>query len=325
MDPTRCLRSVQRAASGLRIRSFRPIRAGWDFFVLEVNGEWMFRFPRRPEGIVQLKREAAFLEKASPNLPVTVPRYEWICWDPALPFGGYRKVTGLSLSDARSIPPDVSADLGRFLSALHSLPPGEVFPSDSVEQPDWVALWQRRVRRWEGRLLKELDPFLEAAVRLWCRRLLEMLDSPSLRLTPIHGDLSADHVLIRNGRLSGVIDWGDACLGDPALDFAALWHELGETFAREVAKHGTGGREGTFWLRADLYRRLAPLHGLLHALERGDRRLWEANMRRLKEVAVQAGETGEPKGDTPPPGMGRCGPFPQRDRGPFGEVGDEGS
>ncbi len=174
-------------------------------------------------------------------------------------------------------------------------------------------------------MLKELDPFLEAAVRLWCRRLLEMLDSPSLRLTPIHGDLSADHVLIRNGRLSGVIDWGDACLGDPALDFAALWHELGETFAREVAKHGTGGREGTFWLRADLYRRLAPLHGLLHALERGDRRLWEANMRRLKEVAVQAGETGEPKGDTPPPGMGRCGPFPQRDRGPFGEVGDEGS
>ncbi|MFS8514083.1 MAG: aminoglycoside phosphotransferase family protein [Planifilum fulgidum] len=286
MDPKQCLQIIQKAVSGFQIRSFRPIRDGWDFFVLEVNGEWMFRFPRRPKGIAQLKREAAFLEKASPHLPVSVPRYERICWHSEPPFGGYRKVTGLSLSDAPNIPTDVFTDLGCFLSALHSLPPEGVFPSDSVERADWVALWQRRVRLWEERVLRELDPFLESAVRGWFRRLLEILDSSSVRLTPIHGDLSADHVLIRCGRLSGVIDWGDACLGDPALDFAALWHELGETFAREVAKHGTGGREGTFWLRADLYRKLAPLHGLLHALEQGDGRLWEVNMRRLKETAV---------------------------------------
>ncbi|MEW9033228.1 MAG: phosphotransferase [Planifilum fimeticola] len=286
MDPKRCLWSIQKAVSGFQIRSFRPIRDGWDFFVLEVNGEWMFRFPRRPAGITQLKREAAFLEKASPQLPVSVPRYERICWDSEPPFGGYRKVAGLSLSDARNTPPDVSADLGCFLSALHSLSPEGVFPSESVEQADWVALWQRRVRLWEERVLKALDPFLESAVRDWSRRLLEILDSSSVRLTPIHGDLSADHVLIRNGRLSGVIDWGDACLGDPALDFAALWHELGETFTRETARHGAEYRDGTFWIRADLYRKLAPLHGLLHALEQGDGRLWEVNMRRLKETAV---------------------------------------
>ena len=165
MDPKQCLQIIQKAVSGFQIRSFRPIRDGWDFFVLEVNGEWMFRFPRRPKGIAQLKREAAFLEKASPHLPVSVPRYERICWDSEPPFGGYRKVTGLSLSDAPNIPTDVFADLGCFLSALHSLPPEGVFPSDSVERADWVALWQRRVRLWEERVLRELDPFLESAVR----------------------------------------------------------------------------------------------------------------------------------------------------------------
>lgn len=282
MDPKQCLRSIQKAVSAFQIRSFRPICDGWDFFVLEVNGEWMFRFPRRPKGIAQLKREAAFLEKVSPHLPGSVPRYERICWDSDPPFGGYRKVAGLSLSDARNIPPDVFADLGCFLSALHSLPPEEVFPSDSMGQADWVALWQRRVRLWGERVLRELDPFLESAVRGWFRRLLEILDSSSVRLTPIHGDLSAEHILIRNGRLSGVIDWGDACWGDPALDFAALWHDMGETLARETARHYTGQQDATFWIRADLYRKLAPLHGLLHALEQGDRRLWQTNIRRLE-------------------------------------------
>jgi aminoglycoside 2''-phosphotransferase len=282
MDPKQCLRSIQEAVPGFNIRSFRPIRDGWDFFVLEVNGEWMFRFPRRPEGIVQLKREACFLEKASPQLPVPVPRYEMICQEGLQPFGGYRKVTGLPLSAVREFPPDIAADLGRFLLVLHSLPPEKVFPSDSVKPADWVALWHQRVRLWEERVFKEMDPSLESVVHGWSDRLLEMLDSSSIRLTPIHGDLSADHVLIRDGCLSGVIDWGDVCLGDPAHDYAALWYELGETFARETARHDTGGQDATFWIRADLYRKLAPLHGLLHALKQGERDLWQSNIRRLK-------------------------------------------
>jgi len=51
MDPKQCLRSIQKAVSAFQIRSFRPICDGWDFFVLEVNGEWMFRFPRARKGL----------------------------------------------------------------------------------------------------------------------------------------------------------------------------------------------------------------------------------------------------------------------------------
>lgn len=284
MDPKQCLRSIQKAVSAFQIRSFRPICDGWDFFVLEVNGEWMFRFPRRPEGIAQLKREACFLEKASPHLPVPVPRYEMVCLDREQPFGGYRKVAGFSLSEVRDIPSDIPGDLGRFLSALHSLPPEMVPLSDNMMPEDWVVLWRQRVRLWEERLLKKLSPSLAYRVRSWFCRLLNMLDASSVPLTPVHGDLSADHILFQNRRLSGVIDWGDARVGDPALDFAALWYELGETFARKTARHDTGWQDETFWIRADLYRKLAPLHGLLHALKQGNRQLWESNIRRLKEA-----------------------------------------
>jgi aminoglycoside phosphotransferase (APT) family kinase protein len=38
----------------------------------------------------------------------------------------------------------------------------------------------------------------------------------------VHADLAPEHLLVRDGRLAGVIDWRDARLGDPALDYAWL-------------------------------------------------------------------------------------------------------
>jgi aminoglycoside phosphotransferase (APT) family kinase protein len=39
----------------------------------------------------------------------------------------------------------------------------------------------------------------------------------------LHGDLHPRNVLVRDGRLAAVLDWGDLCGGDPATDLATLW------------------------------------------------------------------------------------------------------
>ena len=38
-----------------------------------------------------------------------------------------------------------------------------------------------------------------------------------------HGDLHFRHLLVDGGHASGVIDWGDVCLADPAIDLPLLW------------------------------------------------------------------------------------------------------
>jgi aminoglycoside phosphotransferase (APT) family kinase protein len=43
----------------------------------------------------------------------------------------------------------------------------------------------------------------------------------------IHGDLGAEHVLVDGDRITGVIDWGDAAIGDPAVDHGRLMRDLG--------------------------------------------------------------------------------------------------
>jgi aminoglycoside phosphotransferase (APT) family kinase protein len=42
----------------------------------------------------------------------------------------------------------------------------------------------------------------------------------------VHGDLHLRHFLIQDGALSGVIDWGDVCRGDPSIDLAVTWYAL---------------------------------------------------------------------------------------------------
>jgi aminoglycoside phosphotransferase (APT) family kinase protein len=64
-------------------------------------------------------------------------------------------------------------------------------------------------------------PLLEAADRTRALALFAEVDSlTGFEPTFIHNDLSAPHLLVHNGKLAGVIDWGDAVVGDPARDYA---------------------------------------------------------------------------------------------------------
>ncbi|WP_170109643.1 phosphotransferase [Melghirimyces profundicolus] len=275
------------------ICSVREIQNGWDFFVLEINGEWMFRFPRRKEGRKRLKREAYFLGKVASRLPIPVPRYTILRMETPLPFGGYRKLEGVPLSrmGSRHVPVSAAKEIGRFLSTLHSLPKEEGFPPDHRDPQAWTGSFLELFDRAEKKILTELDPETGKAVTGWCALLSEHLKDASFSLCPVHGDLAADHLLVRNGHLSGVIDWGDARSGDPAHDFAALWKDLGEAFAREVARHYTPETDSAFWERADLYQKIAPLFGLSHAWEQGDEKLWQFSLIKIKSLMERPGRT----------------------------------
>src|SRR6185503_5502285 len=51
----------------------------------------------------------------------------------------------------------------------------------------------------------------------------------------LHADLSAEHVLWDGRHVTGILDWGDVCLGDPDYDFSYLYQDFGEDFVREMA------------------------------------------------------------------------------------------
>ncbi len=95
---------------------------------------------------------------------------------------------------------------------------------------------------------------------------------PSRARALVHGDLHVRHVLVEEGTLSGVIDWGDVCLSDPAIDLVLVWSLLPpEGRAGFVAEYGPVSDEQL--LRARVLALFLSATLLLYARDLGHARL----------------------------------------------------
>ncbi len=74
--------AIAAAFPALPIRTMRFLAAGWDSTVWEVNGDLVFRFPKRAEVAEWLLREIALLPALAPVLPVPVPRFDYVAERP---------------------------------------------------------------------------------------------------------------------------------------------------------------------------------------------------------------------------------------------------
>jgi len=157
--------------------------------------------------------------------------------------------------------------------------------------------WRERYRRMQARVREGVLPLLSppaaSSVEAFWHEFLE--DDRHFVFQPrlIHGDLDAAHVLVGPGGalVTAVIDFGDARVGDPALDFAG-YPEFKETFDTPLREAILAAYElpvdETFRQRAAIYRdRISPFHAVLYGLELGK----EDWLRRgLEAVELWAGD-----------------------------------
>ena len=214
----------------LDLHSLLLLGEGWDNTAWLVDERWVFRFPRRAIALPGIEREIAVLPRLAPLLTLAVPNpmfvgrpgegYPW-------PFFGAPLVPGVELAeagmdDAHRV--GIARQLGEFLRALHSAEIDVELPLDPISRSDMsVRVPRTRERLAElGDVPDGAEDILEAALTL-----------PPEKATLVHGDLHLRHVLVDSGRLSGVIDWGDVCRSDPAIDLVLVWCALPPHARRE--------------------------------------------------------------------------------------------
>jgi aminoglycoside phosphotransferase (APT) family kinase protein len=108
-------------------------------------------------------------------------------------------------------------DVAEFIAALQRIDATGAPPTGSRGGP--LAPRDPGVRRAIGALVPELDA--EAATAVW----EEALAAPVWDGPPrwIHGDLDRRNLLVENGRITAVLDFGSICAGDPACDVMVAW------------------------------------------------------------------------------------------------------
>jgi aminoglycoside phosphotransferase (APT) family kinase protein len=202
-DPRRLIAD----ALGRMPRTIVEIDTGYDYAVAIVDDEWVFRFPRRAGVEAVLRLEISLLPALAPALPVDVPSFEYISSEPL--FVGYRLIRGEPLRDED--PDGVRA----FLEALHSFDTSAL----PLKRLDWADAFEEQCAEFE----RLVFPILDQHTRARAKNLFAEVET-LVGFTPtlLHADLGREHLLVRNRHLAGVIDWGDARIGDPALDYSWL-------------------------------------------------------------------------------------------------------
>jgi aminoglycoside phosphotransferase (APT) family kinase protein len=209
----------------LEMRSLRRLAEGWDNSVWLVDERYAFRFPHREIAIPGFHRELEVLPRL-PALPLPVPRpvfvgrpTEEFPW----PFFGSGLLLGVEAGDAQlddAARVDVGVALARFLRELHAVELDVELPLDANRRMDMArraTLAREQLSDVERLGVWRPPPHVEELISEAQR--LPPPEQPAL----VHGDLHFRHVLVDGGAVSGVIDWGDVCRSDPAIDLPLLW------------------------------------------------------------------------------------------------------
>ncbi|WP_020577326.1 phosphotransferase family protein [Actinopolymorpha alba] len=173
----------------------------------------------------ELAKEATVIpvaRRAGVRTPA-VATYDDSCTVVGVPYLVVERVRGRDLA-ALGTPPAFAADayeeVGRSLARLHQLTRRLTGPLPGVGVMD-----EDDPRPAVASLAEEGYIDLDAARWLlgWFDRLAGWRP-PDVEPVVLHGDASPTNIVVEgtSGRLAGLVDWGDAAWGDPALDFAKL-------------------------------------------------------------------------------------------------------
>jgi len=265
---------------------------GWDFQVFEVDAKWLFRFPKRETSEAKLNMEHKLLSGLGEWVSQPVPNYEYFYEShesSIRPFAGYRKLPGISGDTSKNVDRNrVARQMGEFLSGLHAYPVDKAREAGVPDAPDLVAHWREKSVEQLSRL-NGLN--MDRGLLL---RFLENDSPESFQGSPglAHYDLYAEHILIdtSSGEVSGIIDWGDAVIADPAIDFASLYAWYGESWLEKVLEHYTGKLDAEVISRSRYLTACRAIHNITLGREMGHVQWVESGYATLEFVFAACSE-----------------------------------
>jgi aminoglycoside phosphotransferase (APT) family kinase protein len=225
---------------------------GWDNRTFRLGDDLSVRLPSAEGYTPQIEKEHRWLPRLARCLPLPIPApiakgqpaegypwewsiYQWLPGEPA----------------ATAYIPDLTrfaSDLAQFLGALYRIDPSDGPPAGphSFYRGGPLSTYDAETRRSIKALADEIDPNLTTAI--WDEALAATWQEPPVW---VHGDVAVSNLLVQNGRLGAVIDFGCSAVGDPACDTVIAWtfltDESRDVFRNELPVEPGAWKRGRGW------------------------------------------------------------------------------
>lgn len=212
---------------------------GWDNSTFRLGESMSVRLPSADAYGAQVDKEHRWLPFLAPRLPVPIPvplgRGEPTALFPR-PWSVYGWIDGDLLAVDRVVDMTVFAsELAGFLSALYVCEPvGPAPGSHSFSRGGSATSWDEQTRQ----TLQELAGVVDVPA---CRDVWQVAVEARSEASGVwvHGDVTGANLLVRDGHLAGVLDFGCCAVGDPACDLTIAW-----TFFSDESRDVQGARAG---------------------------------------------------------------------------------
>jgi aminoglycoside phosphotransferase (APT) family kinase protein len=218
---------------------------GWDNTTFRLGDELAIRLPSHERYVAQIDKEHRWLPELAGWLPLPIPApvaKGAPTGDYPLPWSVYRWIDGETAATAVMSDPDrLAAELADFLVALRRAPTDGGPPAGphSCDRGGPVRVWDDQTRAAIDLLVGQIDEV--GALAVWEAALGAEWAGPDVW---VHGDVTGSNLLLRDGRLCAVIDFGCMAVGDPACDLTPAWTMFdGSSRHRFLSRTGDG--EGT--------------------------------------------------------------------------------
>ena len=226
-----------------------------------LGDELLVRLPRQPGGSVSVDKERQWTAEMGRHLPVAVPEIMHVGrpeFDYPEQWSIVRWLDGRlpSACGPDSAPAaerlTLAAELADVIRALRAIPVPQAARTDPVLQSyrgrpliEFDRAFRRAAERC--RSIEEIDLDLDAAMRVWTHALaLPAGDNVSAGQW-FHSDLVAENLLLNDGHLTAVLDFGGLAIGDPTIDLHGAW-ELFDPPALAVFREALNVSDAQ-WLR----------------------------------------------------------------------------
>ena len=198
--------------------------SGWDNKTFHLGGNMTVRLPSAAEYELQVEKEHRWLPKLGPFFSLAIPEpiamgepgdgYPW-------KWSIYRWIEGDSAASTKIADQCRFAnDLAQFLAALQKIDAAEG-PTPglhSFHRGGALKVYDDETRRSLEGLKGKIDT--KTATEMWEEAIaIDWVRAPVW----VHGDISAGNLLVKDGKLHAVIDFGQLAIGDPACDMQIAW------------------------------------------------------------------------------------------------------
>jgi len=263
---------IRQLAPELSLSSVTINREGLLNDVVIVNGELVFRFPKHEYSFKHLQDEIRILRLLQNyiTLDIPTPLYE------SADCLAYRLIPGETLRRdlLMRLPEDdqqaIANQLAQFLKELHGVPIEQIAEVPMADALMKYEGWVNAYQRIREKVFPLLLPHLRDSVTEHFEPHLADRSNFQYELKMVDTDIPPYHIMFdrQTKRINGIIDFGCAGLGDPAIDIGIIIYNYGESFTDRLYR--VYPEAETYLKRARFYAGAHEVRWLLTGIERND-------------------------------------------------------